>query len=68
MWAVGCVIYWLLCGYTPFRASTIPRVLCNIERGRYSTGTPVMTFSCIATTIPFSKVGDSRHDSSLLEG
>ena len=34
MWAVGCVIYWLLCGYTPFRASTIPKVLWNIEKGR----------------------------------
>lgn len=35
MWAVGCVIYWLLCGYTPFRGSTIPKVLWNIEKGSF---------------------------------
>ena len=33
MWAFGVVLYWLLCGYTPFTGSNIPRVLQNIEKG-----------------------------------
>ena len=51
MWAVGCLTFWLLCGHTPFTASTIPKVLWNIERGRCmpfsSPYSPYISYKCL---------------------
>lgn len=30
MWAVGILIFWMLCGRTPFDDDNIPRILQNI--------------------------------------
>lgn len=34
MWAVGIIIYFLICGQTPFDDTTVPRIFGNIQRGR----------------------------------
>ncbi|KAK9807765.1 hypothetical protein WJX72_008555 [[Myrmecia] bisecta] len=36
MWAVGIMLFWLLCGRTPFDDSNVPRILQNIEEGRWA--------------------------------
>ncbi|KAL0018722.1 hypothetical protein WJX79_001236 [Trebouxia sp. C0005] len=36
MWAVGILVFWMLCGRTPFDGDNVPQILQNIMQGRWA--------------------------------
>ncbi|DBA82871.1 TPA: hypothetical protein ACH3X1_006664 [Trebouxia sp. C0004] len=36
MWAVGILVFWMLCGRTPFDDDNVPQILQNIMQGRWA--------------------------------
>lgn len=34
-WALGCILFELLTGVTPFNGTTVPKILNNIQKGNY---------------------------------
>ena len=60
MWAVGILVFWMLCGRTPFDDDNVPQILQNIMQVRVSVSQDDRACHFKVSGLPFSLLFWSR--------